>query len=90
MRSQRNSDARKKAIDLVLMDYKMSENFPKEEKFALTSQIRRAMVSIAANIAGGAARRSDGEFLQFLSVSQGSTSEVETENLIAYRSGFFE
>ena len=68
----------------------MTDTFPKEEKFGLTSQIRRAAVSIPANIAEGAARKSDKEFLQFLSIAQGSASEVETEVLIAHRLGFLE
>ena len=63
----------------------MTEKFPSDEKFGLTSQIRRASVSIAANIAEGAARETDKDFLRFLSIAQGSASEVETELLIANR-----
>ena len=90
MRSHHNLDAWKKSVDFVVMTYKMTEKFPKEEKFGLTSQIRRAAVSIPANIAEGAARKSDKEFLQFLSISQGSASEIETEILIAYRLSFLD
>lgn len=78
----------KKAVDFVVEIYKVTEDFPKEEKFGLISQIRRAFVSIPANIAEGAARTSEKEFLYFLSNSQGSASEVGTEILIAFRLGF--
>jgi four helix bundle protein len=88
MRSHHNLDAWQKSVDFVVMIYQITEKFPKEERFRLTSQIRRAAVSIPANIAEGAARKSDKEFLHFLSISQGSTSEVETEILIANRLGF--
>ncbi len=90
MRPHHSLDAWKRSIDFVVEVYKMTDTFPKEEKFGLTSQIRRASVSIPANIAEGAARKSDKEFLQFLSIAQGSTSEVETEILIANRLGFLE
>lgn len=90
MRPHHSLDAWKRSIDFVVEVYKMTETFPKEEKFGLTSQIRRASVSIPANIAEGAARRSEKEFLQFLSIAQGSASEVETEILIANRLGFLE
>ena len=90
MRPHHSLDAWKKSIDFVVDVYKMTDSFPKEEKFGLSSQIRRPAVSIPANIAEGAARKSDKEFLQFLSIAQGSTSEVETEILIAYRLGYLE
>ena len=90
MRPHHSLDAWKKSVDFVVEVYKMTDIFPKEEKFGLTSQIRRASVSISANIAEGAARKSDKEFLQFLSIAQGSASEVETEILIANRLGFIE
>jgi four helix bundle protein len=83
MRPHEKLDVWKKSIDFVVAIYKATERFPKEEKFGLTSQLRRAAVSIPANIAEGAGRRSDREFAHFLSNSQGSASEVDTELLIA-------
>lgn len=85
MRPHENLDVWKKSIDFVVAIYKATDRFPKEEKFGLTSQLRRAAVSIPANIAEGAGRRSDREFAHFLSNSQGSASEVDTELLIANR-----
>ncbi len=76
------------SVDLVLNIYKATEKFPKEEKFGLTSQIRRAAVSIPTNIAEGAARNSSKEFAHFVSIAQGSASELETELIIAYRLGY--
>src|SRR6266545_1047509 len=69
---------------------KASRIFPKDERFGLTSQLRRAAVSIPANIAEGAGRKSYREFAHFLSNSQGSASEVETELLIASLLSYFE
>jgi four helix bundle protein len=88
MRTHEKLEVWKKAVDFVVEIYKVTENFPKEEKFGLISQIRRALVSIPANIAEGAARTSEKEFLYFLSNSQGSASEVGTEILIAFKLGF--
>ena len=83
MRPHENLEAWNKAVDFVTKVYRATESFPREEKFGLTSQIRRAAVSIPANIAEGAARDSKKEFVYFLSNAQGSASELETELLIA-------
>jgi len=88
MRPHENLDVWKKSVDLTVEIYKCTENFPKDERFGLTSQTRRAAVSVAANIAEGAARRSTKEFMNFLSIAQGSASEAETEILIAFRLGY--
>ena len=88
MRTHENLEVWKKAIDFVVEVYKTTDSFPPEERFGLTSQIRRASVSIPSNIAEGAARASKKEFLYFLSISQGSTSEVSAQLLIAHRLGF--
>src|SRR5258707_1315921 len=89
MRPHERLDVWNKAIDLVMSVYRATESFPKEERFGLKSQIRRAAVSIPANIAEGAARDSPKEFTYFLSNAQGSASELETELLIAHRLGYF-
>jgi four helix bundle protein len=88
MRPHEKLDAWNKAVNFVVAVYKVTENFPKEEKFGLTSQVRRAAVSVPANIAEGAGRNSSKEFMHFLSNAQGSASEVDTELLIAHRLGY--
>ena len=83
-------DVWKKGMDLVERIYAVSGTFPDVERFGLTSQIRRAAVSIPSNIAEGAARKSDKELIQFLSIASGSLAELETQYLIAKRLNFLE
>lgn len=77
-----------KAIKLVQLIYELTASFPKNEQFCLTSQIRRAIVSIPSNIAEGYARRSHKEYLQFYSISYGSALEVETQLIISRKLNF--
>jgi len=76
------------AMDLVLTVYKFTEEFPQHEKYGITNQIRRSAVSIPANIAEGAARQTKKEFMQFLHISQGSLSELDTHLELAKRLGY--
>ena len=72
-----------KGMLLVKGVYRLTLSFPSVEKFGLTSQMRRAAVSIPSNIAEGQARRSTGEFIQFVSHAEGSVAELDTQLLIA-------
>jgi len=72
-------------MKLVSTVYRISTNFPREEIYGLTSQIRRSAVSIPSNLAEGAARTGKKEFIQFVGISRGSLSELETQLLIAVR-----
>ncbi len=90
MRPHQKLEAWSKSIDLVTDIYRSTDDFPREERYGLTGQIRRAAVSIPANIAEGAGRRTKKEFAHFLSNSQGSTSELETELIIANKLGYLD
>jgi four helix bundle protein len=90
MRPHERLEVWERAVEFVDRIYKMTESCPREEKFGLTSQIRRAAVSVPTNIAEGAARQSPKEFCYFLSNAQGSVSELATEILIAWRLGYLD
>ena len=77
-----------RSIDLTLATYKLTSSFPDSERFGLTSQLRRASVSIASNIAEGYGRATRGEYVQFLGHARGSCAEVETQLVIAKGLGF--
>src|SRR5262249_3823706 len=85
VRNYRDLIAWQKAMDLVEVVYGLSTSFPREELYGLTSQIRRAAVSVPSNIAEGQGRWTTGEFLQFLGVANGSLREIETQLHIALR-----
>ena len=78
----------KKSMDLVTEIYRVTEGFPPEERFGLVKQMRRSAVSVPSNLAEGAARKGNGEFIQFLHMSMGSLSELDTQLEISRRLSF--
>ncbi|MFT4834898.1 MAG: four helix bundle protein [Flavobacteriaceae bacterium] len=85
MHKYKDLDVWKIAMDLGEDIYKLTALFPRDERFGLISQIRRASVSVPSNIAEGAGRNSKGEFKQFLGIAVGSLFELETQLLLAKR-----
>ena len=74
-----------KAMDLAVFAYQLTGFFPKEEKYGLISQIQRCAVSIPSNLAEGSGRVSDKEFQHFISIAMGSSFELETQVILAFR-----
>lgn len=72
-------------MDITEKTYRISAEFPVEEKYGLTSQIRKSAVSIPSNIAEGAGRNTDGEFKNFLGIANGSSNELFTQLILSYR-----
>ncbi|MEW6618975.1 MAG: four helix bundle protein [bacterium] len=73
------------AIDLAVKIYKVTKDFPKEEMYGLTSQIRRATISISSNIAEGSGRSSKKEYKYFVEIAMGSLNEVESLWILSYK-----
>lgn len=81
-------EAWKGSLELALSVYKLTDGFPREERFCLVDQTRRAVLSIPSNIAEGAARNTRKEFINFLHMAQGSLSELDTQMEVARRLGY--
>jgi four helix bundle protein len=88
IKTHRDLDVWKTAMDFAVALYKLTESFPRDEKYGLVSQIRRAGISVCSNIAEGAGRNHSKEFIQFLYMALGSASEIETQLEIATRLGY--
>jgi len=87
MRDHRDLDVWNRAMDLVVEVYKITNDFPRSETFGLSAQMRRAAISVASNIAEGAARRTTKDFVHFVHVARGSLVELQTQITIATRLG---
>ena len=87
MKSFRDLIVWQKSMDFVTEMYSITKDFPDEEKYGLSSQLRRASISIPSNIAEGFGRKSDGDFARFLSIALGSNYEVQTQVEIARNIG---
>ena len=87
-RAHKKLDVWKEGVALATHIYQVTEKFPKSEIYGLTSQMRRAAVSVPSNIAEGAARFSSKEFAQFLNIAGGSLSELDTQLEIAFNLNF--
>jgi four helix bundle protein len=85
IQSYRDLKVWQEAMNLAELCYRVTKGFPKEETYGMTSQIRRAAVSIPANIAEGYGRKTRGEYIQFLYIAQGSLKELETHLLLVIR-----
>lgn len=90
IKSYRDLQVWQEAVDLVELVYRASAAFPADERFGLTSQLRRSSVSIPSNIAEGHARPTTRDYLRFLGISLGSLAEMETQLLIAHRLGYID
>ena len=75
-------------MDLTLLIYELTNEFPKHELYGLSSQMRRASVAIASNLAEGSARRTRRDFRQFVIIAKGSNFELQTQLLVAMRLGY--
>lgn len=87
MKSYKELIVWQKSVELVIEIYKLTDKFPESEIFGLSSQMRRAAISIPSNIAEGYSRKHDKEFYQFIKISFGPAAELETQMIIANKLG---
>lgn len=80
----------KESIDLTILIYKITDNFPDEEKYGIISQIRRAVVAIPSNIAEGSTRMSDKDTMRFIDIAIGSLAELDTQMIIAEKLNYYQ
>lgn len=85
IRTHKDLKVWQKSIDLVMLIYALTKQYPKEELYAITNQIRRCTTSIPANIAEGSGRKNKNEYIHFLYISLGSASELETFLIISQK-----
>lgn len=90
MKSYKDLELWQVSMNFVTEVYKLTKGFPKEELYALTSQIRRCVISVPSNIAEGASRKGTKEFIRFLWIANGSLSEFETQIEIAQKLGYLD
>lgn len=90
LRSHRDLKVWQISLDLTETLYRLTADWPKHEQYGLVSQVRRAAVSVPANIAEGAGRRTPGEFMHFTGIARGSLAELETLLILAHRLGYID
>lgn len=88
MKTYRDLIVWQKSMDLVVLIYEQTKQFPKEEAYNLTSQIKRSAVSVPSNIAEGYGRNSSGDYIRFLQIASGSLYELQTQLEISLRLGY--
>ena len=90
VKTHKDLDVWKRSMGFITLLYKLTTNFPKDEIYGLTNQMRRAAVSIPSNIAEGAARKSNKEYIQFLYIALGSAAELETQLIVSKNLNFID
>ncbi len=85
VRSYRDLLVWQKSMDLAMEIYAVVKNFPKEELYGLTSQMKRSALSVPSNIAEGSSRRTTGEFMRYINIATGSLAEIETQIIFSSR-----